>query len=114
MIDFLLEAGGAKGRLDLNYFISEVIVEPIHILALGATRPKSDSRNGHILPRNGIGGDRTQVSCQLLNLLVRELVPEAFARVLGFSSTERLLRLLIFFRLSLIPLMVHLLLLFGV
>ena len=56
IIDFLLEAGSAEARLDLNYFISKVVVEPIHVLALGATRPKDNSSVGHILPRYGVGG----------------------------------------------------------
>jgi hypothetical protein len=56
MIDFLLKAGCAEARLDLNHFISKVVVEPIHVLALGATRPKGNSSIGHILPRYGIGG----------------------------------------------------------
>jgi hypothetical protein len=57
MIDFLLEAGSAEARLYLDYFISEVVVEPIHVLALGSTRPKGNSSIGHILPRYGIGGN---------------------------------------------------------
>jgi hypothetical protein len=39
MINFLLEAWSAETRLDLNHFISQVVVEPIHVLALSPTRP---------------------------------------------------------------------------
>ena len=56
MIDFLLKAGSTEARLDLNHFITKVVVEPIHVLALRATRPKGNSSIGHILPRYGICG----------------------------------------------------------